>query len=72
MVDEENAAPSMAKSDVDFDGATKAAVELTTEKTTKDPNVVDFDEDDPENPMNWPGGRKMSAIVIITTLTLVS
>jgi hypothetical protein len=83
MVDEEKAAPDVEsgrtathligmRPDANSNGATKASTDSTTEKTPKDPNVVEFDEDDPENPMNWPAGRKTTAIVILTTLTLLS
>jgi hypothetical protein len=45
----------------------------STDLVQKDPNIVDFDgPDDPENPMNWSMARKTSAIVIVTTMTLLS
>jgi hypothetical protein len=83
MVDEEKAVPSVEsdrtatqligmRPDVNSNGATKAPTDSTTDKTPKGPNVVEFDEDDPENPMNWPAARKTTAIVILTTLTLLS
>jgi hypothetical protein len=38
-----------------------------------DPNVVNFDgPDDPENPMNWPTGRKTTTIALVTMMTLLS
>ncbi|KAH7083995.1 major facilitator superfamily domain-containing protein [Paraphoma chrysanthemicola] len=43
-----------------------------SERATKDEHIVDFEEGDPENPMNWPAARKMVAIVIVTSLTLLS
>ncbi|KAF2025149.1 MFS general substrate transporter [Setomelanomma holmii] len=42
-------------------------------KTTQDSNVVDFaGVDDPEYPLNWPRAKKLPAIVIATSLTLIS
>lgn len=47
--------------------------EKSAETAGKDPNVVDFDgPNDPENPMNWPSAKKTIAIVIVTTMTLLS
>jgi hypothetical protein len=44
-----------------------------TEPAPKDPNVVDFDgPNDPENAMNWTTARKTTAIIIVTSMTLLS
>ncbi|KAF2794387.1 MFS general substrate transporter [Melanomma pulvis-pyrius CBS 109.77] len=46
---------------------------LDNEKETKDPNIVDWDgPDDPENPMNWPTTKKVSAIAIVSLITMLS
>jgi hypothetical protein len=38
-----------------------------------DPNVVDWDgPDDPENPMNWPAGRKWGAIAVVSGITFLT
>jgi hypothetical protein len=40
---------------------------------SEDANIVDFDgPDDPLNPMNWSFSRKVTAIVIVTAMTLLS
>ena len=39
----------------------------------KDPNVVDWDgPDDAENPMNWPLAKKITAIGVVSLITLLS
>ncbi|KAI1296157.1 MFS general substrate transporter [Xylaria venustula] len=34
-----------------------------------DPNIVDWDENDPENPMNWPKSKKWFVTTVWSTLT---
>lgn len=37
-----------------------------------DPHVVGWDgPEDPENPMNWPFGRKAAAVSIISSITFI-
>ncbi|KAF5682061.1 hypothetical protein FCIRC_5223 [Fusarium circinatum] len=38
--------------------------------TSSDPNVVDWQENDPENPLNWPTFKALAHIVIISFMTL--
>lgn len=39
----------------------------------RDPDIVDWDgPDDPENPLNWPAGRKWGLIGILAMVTLVT
>ncbi|KAF5532865.1 hypothetical protein FMEXI_12186 [Fusarium mexicanum] len=38
--------------------------------TSSDPNVVDWQENDPENPLNWPAFKAVAHIVIISFMTL--
>ena len=46
----------------------------TIEKeAAKDPNLVDWDgPDDPANPMNWPSAKKVTAIGIVSLITMLS
>jgi len=46
----------------------------STEKIgTKDPSIVDWDgPDDPANPMNWSSSKKVTAIGIISLITMLS
>lgn len=45
----------------------------TDSKIDRDPNVVDWDgPDDPENPLNWPEGRKWLSLSLISVMTLVT
>ena len=45
----------------------------TYEKAPKDPNIVDWDgPDDPANPMNWPSAKKLTAIGIVSLITVLS
>jgi hypothetical protein len=58
---------------VNYDGEKSSLDANSTGQAQKDPNIVDFDgPDDPENPMNWSSARKTTAIIIITTMTLLS
>jgi hypothetical protein len=35
-------------------------------------NIVDWDgDDDPQNPMNWPNGRKWFAIAVVSAITFL-
>ena len=46
---------------------------MTADKSTKDPKVVDWDgPDDPENPMNWPTSKKVTAIGLVSLITVLS
>ena len=39
----------------------------------QDPNIVDWEgPNDPENPMNWPTSKKVTAIGVISLITLLS
>jgi hypothetical protein len=43
------------------------------ENSLKDPNIVDWEsQDDPENPLNWPLSKKITAIGIVSLITLLS
>jgi hypothetical protein len=43
------------------------------EKLSVDPNVVTWDgPNDPENPMNWSSKEKVSAIAMVSLITLLS
>jgi hypothetical protein len=44
-----------------------AAINSETTATEVDQNVVDFDENDPENPLNWPTWRKWTIVWCTTT-----
>lgn len=45
----------------------------TSEKTPKDPNIVDWDgPDDPANPLNWSSAKKLAAIGIVSLVTMLS
>jgi hypothetical protein len=37
-----------------------------------DPNVVDFDENDAENPLNWPMWRKWSIVWCTATMLMLT
>jgi hypothetical protein len=43
------------------------------EKEERDPNIVDWDgPNDPENPLNWPTSKKVTAIGVVSLITLLS
>jgi len=43
------------------------------EKQPTDPNIVDWDgPEDPANPMNWSSVRKIGAIAMVSTITMLS
>jgi hypothetical protein len=43
------------------------------EKTTQDPNIVDWDgPNDPANPLNWPRAKKIAALGIVSLIALLS
>jgi hypothetical protein len=45
----------------------------TDEKTTRDPNIVDWDgPDDPENPKNWATRKKVMAVGMASMITFLS
>ncbi|KUI54867.1 hypothetical protein VP1G_02271 [Cytospora mali] len=43
-----------------------------TPRHLADPNLVTFDEHDPENPKTWKYGRKWAAVFVVSTFTLIS
>lgn len=38
----------------------------------KDPNIVSWAVDDPENPMNWPARKKVGVVVVVAFITMLS
>ncbi|SCO87615.1 uncharacterized protein FRV6_11742 [Fusarium oxysporum] len=44
--------------------------ETKANATSSDPNVVDWQENDPENPLNWPTYKAVAHVVIISFMTL--
>lgn len=41
-------------------------------KKVTDPNIVEWDgPDDPQNPLNWPNGRKWANILTFSTITMI-
>ncbi|EWZ28442.1 major facilitator superfamily domain-containing protein [Fusarium oxysporum Fo47] len=44
--------------------------ETKANATSSDPNVVDWQENDPENPLNWPAYKAVAHVVIISFMTL--
>lgn len=43
------------------------------EATVRDPDIVDWDgPDDPENPLNWSGRKKVVATATISLITLLT
>ena len=45
---------------------------VIAEVPSHDPNVVDFDPDDPEKGVNWPLRKKWVVIVLLSILTLIT
>lgn len=46
---------------------------VTHEKAPKDSNSVDWNgPDDPENPLNWPSAKKITAIGIVSLICMLS
>ena len=46
---------------------------LDEKGSQQDPNIVDWDgPNDPENPLNWPTSKKVTAIGVISLITLLS
>ncbi|KAK2882506.1 hypothetical protein FQN49_000272 [Arthroderma sp. PD_2] len=50
----------------------RSSVEEKPKESALDPDMVDFELNDPENPMNWSSGRKTAAITMVTIMTLLS
>lgn len=51
----------------------KTLEEAPVEQPERDPDIVDWDgPDDPQNPLNWPEGRKWGLIACLGTVTLVT
>lgn len=45
----------------------------TDKSLSKDPNIVDWDgPNDPENPLNWSSAKKITAIGLVSLVTLLS
>ncbi|KAH7213051.1 major facilitator superfamily domain-containing protein [Fusarium oxysporum] len=44
--------------------------EIKANATSSDPNVIDWQENDPENPLNWPAHERGAHVVIISFMTL--
>jgi hypothetical protein len=43
------------------------------EKTAlEDPNIVNWGEDDPENPLNWSTAKKMGVVSVVAFITMLS
>lgn len=46
---------------------------VTHEKAPQDSNIVDWNgPDDPENPLNWPSAKKITAISIVSLICMLS
>lgn len=46
---------------------------VTEDQVAADPNIVNWDgPDDPANPMNWSSGKKITAIGIVSLITMLS
>ncbi|KAF2138166.1 uncharacterized protein K452DRAFT_95987 [Aplosporella prunicola CBS 121167] len=45
---------------------------VRTARSARDPNVISFGSDDPENPKNWPIGRKWAACITVSFFTFIS
>ncbi|KAK3367591.1 major facilitator superfamily domain-containing protein [Podospora didyma] len=65
--------------DIEKDAGTAAgkdgnggAATSSEEEPATDPNVIDWDENDPENPFNWPSWKKGVNITLISALTFVA
>lgn len=47
--------------------------EVAANTVPKDPNVVDWDgPDDPENPLNWSGRKKLTNGALLAIMTLIT
>lgn len=76
---DENVVPSAAStvvdgplSDTEKDVERGAVAATDDEAPDRDPHAVDWDgPDDPENPMNWPFGRKAAAVGIVSAITFI-
>lgn len=42
-----------------------------TPSSESDDNIVDFDDGDPENPLNWPTSRKWMVVVLVSMMNLL-
>jgi hypothetical protein len=42
------------------------------ERQRYSPDLVKFDEHDPEDPINWPGRKKKSLVAILCLLSFIS
>jgi hypothetical protein len=39
---------------------------------SKDPNIVGWEVDDPENPLNWHTWKKVGVVVVVAFITMLS
>lgn len=68
-----SATSSDQKPATDFEKGDIQAEVAAKEKSSLDPNVVDFDgPNDPTMAVNWPSSRKWSTVAILSFLTLVT
>lgn len=59
-------------SDAEKDVERGAVATTDDEAPERDPHAVDWNgPDDPENPMNWPFGRKAAAVGIVSAITFI-
>jgi hypothetical protein len=68
-------AESMPETDVEKqpDGSIGASIPTAASNVESDPNIVNWDgPDDRENPMNWTTAKKVTAIGIVSFITLLS
>lgn len=48
------------------------ASDIAEKSTIKDPNIVDWDVEDPENPLNWSRWKKIGVVVVVAFITMLS
>lgn len=53
-------------------GQNDGASDATEKAALKDPNIVDWEADDPENPLNWSSAKKSAVVVVVAFITMLS
>ncbi|QKX62515.1 uncharacterized protein TRUGW13939_09676 [Talaromyces rugulosus] len=65
----ESTALASLHTDIEHDSA---AIKTPDEDKSSDPDVVDFERDDPANPRNWSTGKKSFNLTVVSLITLLS
>jgi hypothetical protein len=64
---------SSSTKDVERQSHDASHTDGTAEKTVlEDPDIVNWGEDDPENPLNWSASKKIGVVSVVAFITMLS